>query len=341
MIILHQQSLKQYNTFWIDCIAKQLCILQSLDDLKEFWAMEGEKVILGWGSNILITKDIDIVWINHFSQEPICVVHDGHTLVEVKSGYVRDDFVQWCLEHKYWGYENMALIPGTIGAWVLGNIWAYGKEISDYISSIEYIDLATMQVHSITKEQCQFSYRRSIFKTMKHFFIKSVIFSFPNYNTNEPYIPHLSYADIEKEMQSQWIIQSEVSPKKLYEMICQIRMSKMPSRDTYGTAWSFFKNPTVSQEKLEQLKLLDPNIKYFPFGEHYKLAAWYLLDTLGFRWKIIWTDSWWKVWCYENQALLVINQGATGTEILDFTLELESAVKNYYGVTLEREVIVI
>lgn len=336
MKILLNQSLKKYNTFWIDVYAKRLCFLENIDDLKEFMALEWVKTIIGWGSNILICGDQDLIWINICRAEPSILEESEHwTYIKVESGYNWDAFVQWALEHSCFWLENMGLIPGTVGAGALGNIWAYGKEISEFIYEIEYIDLKTLKKHRISNNNCNFSYRRSVFKEMSDYFISSITFQFNN--NSHSLNPH--YPDVQTYLAIHGINQEDLSPKKLYQIICEIRASKMPSRDEWWTAGSFFKNPIVDKNTIDRILLLDPELKYFPHENEYKLAAGYLLEKLGYRWKIIRTPSWWSVGCYKNQALLVVNNGASGEEVDSFASELEKLVWDFYGVRLEREVV--
>lgn len=334
MQILHNQSLKAYNTFWVSNTVNTLCFLQTIEDLKEFQQLPGKKTILGWGSNILITQDLDVVWINQFNQEPQIISskkNKDEIMTKVWSGYSRDAFVQWTLDQWLYGLENMALIPGTVWAWALGNIGAYGAEVKDFIEEVEYIDLTTFQTHTLSNAECEFAYRRSKFKTMSDYFISSVTFSFPD---QSDYQINTNYPDIQKVIQEQELNTDALTPKEMYQIICGIRTAKMPSRDEFGTAGSFFKNPIVTPEKLEQLQTIDPDIKYFSYGDNYKVAAWYLLDKLWYKWKIIW-----KVWCYRNQALILVNQWGSGEEVDEFAKKLEEHVAQAYGIQLEREVI--
>lgn len=338
MKILLNQSLKKYNTFWINVYAKRLCFLENINDLKEFMTLEWKKTIIGWGSNILISWDQDIIWINICNAEPNILSGNEHwAYIKVESGYHWNDFVQWTLEHSYFGLENMGLIPGTVWAGALGNIGAYGKEISEFIYEIEYIDLHTFKTRTLSNDDCGFSYRWSVFKGMSDYFISSITFQFNN--NSHSLNPH--YPDVQIYLRDNDIKQEDLTAKQLYQIICEIRTSKMPSRDEWWTAGSFFKNPIVDKNTVDKILLLDPELKYFPYENEYKLAAGYLLDKLGYKWKIIRTPSWWSVGCYKNQALLVINSGSTGEEVDGFAEELERAVWDYYGVKLEREVVSI
>jgi UDP-N-acetylmuramate dehydrogenase len=332
-------SLLSYNTFGIQAYAKHLFLLETIEEVLSFIQLSWDKIIIGWGSNVLLTKDLEIVWINRYQFPPLIQKSDAITYVTVGSGMNRDEFVRWSLEQWLYGLENMALIPGTVWAWVLGNIGAYGREIADFIHEIEYIDTQTLETKTLTRDQCNFSYRWSIFKTMSDlpsqrpgYFISKVTFKFDA----SLYKQSNDYPDIQKAIEEQSLDKAILSAKQLYTLVKNIRTAKLPSRDEYGTAGSFFKHPIVNATQLEKLKLIGPNIKYFPYEDNYKILAGYLLEQLGYKWKIIW-----KVWCYRNQALILVNQGGSGKEIDEFAAHIEKDVFQTYGIQLEREVITL
>ncbi|MFA7285169.1 MAG: UDP-N-acetylmuramate dehydrogenase, partial [Candidatus Absconditabacterales bacterium] len=323
MRTLTNQSLQSYNTFGVDVRAKQLCFLEDYDDVKEF-AKYGHRPILGKGSNVLLTHDVDIVGINAFMNPPELVNANDRSnpvLVKVGSGYLRDEFVKRSLEAGYNGLENMGLIPGTVGAGTLGNIGAYGKEIEEFIYSVEYIDLKTHELHTLLSDQCDFSYRRSVFKTMSDYFISSVVFRF---DTSPEYAIKADYPDIQKAITT--LGSDNLKPIDIYKLVCEIRTAKMPSRDEFGTAGSFFKNPIVSAAALGELQKKDPAIKFFPHGDRFKLSAGYLLEQLGYKGKMIG-----KVGSYRNQSLVLVNQGGSGQEIDAFARMIEDDVLQMYG----------
>lgn len=332
MQTLTNSSLQSYNSLGVDVTAQQVLVLQTYKDIVDFAKIKGTKTILGSGSNVLLMHDLHIVWINQYQYQPIVSQdHKSHYL-QVGSGMIRDELVQRTIQHDLFGMENMWLIPGTVWAGLLGNIGAYGREISEFVESVSYLDLNTLKTHTISQEACQFEYRRSVFKTMKDYYITDVVFAFPI----QEYKPSLQYPDIQKVIKEAHLDVTTIDAIQLYEIVCNIRISKMPPKDLYGTAGSFFKNPVVTPEKLQALLAMDQNIKYFPYKKNYKIAAWYLLDKLGYRWKIIW-----NVWCYKNQALILVNKWGSGKEIDQFAQRLEDHVLQVYGIQLEREVITL
>lgn len=337
MNILTNQSLKSYNSFWIDALAKELVFLENDSDYTKFSKLSWNNIILGSGSNVLLLSNTyDHVGIMTNNSDPVVIDENNErVIIESKAGYKRDTFVQWTLNHGYYGLENMGLIPWTIWAWTLGNIGAYGKEICEFIHEVDYIDLWTWEIRTLCNDQCQYSYRWSIFKSMTSFIIASVRFIF--YKDTHELNAH--YPDIQKYLTDHNIKPEDLTAKQLYQIICEIRTSKMPSRDEWWTAGSFWKNPIINTSDLERIKIIDPDIKYFAYGNNFKLAAGWLLENLWYKWNIIRMPSWWSVWCYKNQALLVVNNGCTGLEVDEFARGCEKAVWDYYGVKLEREVI--
>lgn len=312
-------------------------ILENSKDYVDFSNLEGNNIILGSGSNILLlSNEYDHVGVIKNDSEPIIIDESEEmVIIEVKAGYLRDQFVQWTLNHDYCGLENMGLIPWTIWAGVLGNIWAYGKEICEFIYEVSYLDLETNTINTLNNERCKYSYRRSIFKSMSNYIITSVQFII----YKDKYELNAHYPDVQKYLTDNNIKQEDITAKQLYQIICEIRTSKMPSRDEWWTAGSFWKNPIVSANDIERIKNIDPNLKFFPYEDNFKLAAGRLLENLGYKWKIIRTSSWGSVGCYRNQALLVVNNSCTGAEIDDFARSCEQSIWDFYGVKLEREVI--
>lgn len=338
MRVFYNQSLKPYNTFWVDALAEKIVFLEDKNDIVSFaQSHDSQNIVLGSGSNVLLLRDhYKYVTIIQNSEAPTLIQEDSnHTIVELQAWYKRDRFVQWALDHGYYWLENMGMIPWTIGAGVIGNIGAYGREIGEFIYQIDYKDLDTHQIKSLTQDQYKHSYRRSIFKSLSQYSIISARFIF----STKSYQLDYHYPDIQNYLNHNNIALEELTPKKLYNIICTIRGSKMPSWDERWTAGSFWKNPLVSKEQLHYIKTIDPLVKYFPYKDQYKLAAWWLLENLWYKWKIIRTVSWWSVGCYKHQALLVVNHGATGKEIDQFACSCEDAVYDSYGVKLEREVI--
>ncbi len=332
-------SLQRHNTFGVPSIANKCIKVFSLEDVLQLQTIPWKKIILGGGSNVLLQDRLETVVLNCLINEPRIIQGEGNLVyVQVTSGVNRDEFVKWTLVHNLYGLENLALIPGTVGGGALWNIGAYGKEIREHIYSIEYVDLLTNELVSLSLSECAFSYRDSVFKHMDNFFITSVTFVF---DTSDSYSVSIEYGDIQSYIAANTILPEKLTPQMLYDIVVAIRTAKMPSRDEFGTAWSFFKNPIIDSEVLEHVLKIDPAVKYFPYGEKYKLAAGYLLERLGYKWKMILQESWGEVGCYRNQALIVVNKNWTWSEIDAFASIVEKDVFEHYGVLLERECITV
>lgn len=310
--------------------------LENTKDYIHFSRLEWKNIIIWSWSNILLLSDsYDHVGIIKNTDEPkILEEDDEKVIIEVHSWYLRDMFVQWTLEHGYTGLENMWLIPWTIGWWALGNIGAYGKEIAEFIYAVSYLDLHDLNIKQLTNDQCQYSYRWSIFKSLSDYIISSVQFII--YKDKHELNAH--YPDIQKYLVDHSLKTEDLTAKHLYQIVCEIRTHKMPSRNERGTAGSFRKNPIVSTDDIERIQTIDPDLKFFPYENNFKLAAGRLLENLGYKWKIIRMPSWGSIGCYRNQALLVVNNGCSWAEVNEFARSCEQAVLERYGVQLEREV---
>lgn len=332
-------SLKPYNTFGIDAAAKYFATFQSVEELKELLnnserPAHDSQLILGGGSNILLTKDVDGVVLKN----EICGIEkvgedEDHIYVKAGAGENWHRFVLYCLENNYAGVENLALIPGSVGAAPMQNIGAYGVEIKDVFHSLEAFHLQDKLTQTFTLDDCRFGYRESVFKHQYkgRFVITSVtykLFQNPIYNT--------SYGAIQQELENMGV--KELSIQKIAQAVINIRSSKLPDWKVVGNAGSFFKNPEIDKQQYEDLKKLHPNIVGFPLPNgNIKLAAGWLIEQCG--WKGYRNGD---AGCYPKQALVLVNYGtATGTEIYNLSEQILQSVKQKFGITLEREVNII
>ena len=255
------------------------------------------------------------------------ISYDDHSALIAAGGGVNwHEFVTWTLEQNLPGLENLALIPGTVGAAPIQNIGAYGVEIGEYIESVEAFDAHTQTFIALTKEQCQFAYRDSYFKrNPNRFIVTKVIFRIP-----KQWKARIHYADLAK----QFLENSNPSPEEIFLAVCRIRTHKLPDPKTIGNAGSFFQNPIVPTEQFETLLLKYPELVSYPDAEgKRKLAAGWLIDQCGFK-----GQRMGNVGVYENQALVLVNHGnGTAQDILGLAKCIQDKVHDQFGVKLDIE----
>lgn len=325
-------SLKEFNTFGIDVNAKAFARFSTIDQLKSI-LNENENLplfILGGGSNILFTKDVDaLVLKNEITGLEIIDETSETVTLKVGAGVVWHDFVLYTIENGWSGVENMSLIPGNIGASPMQNIGAYGVEIKDVFSYLEAFNLETKQIETIDAATCKFGYRESIFKreAKGKYIISAVVFTLnktPDFKT--------SYGAIQDELNKQ---NTPLSVRAISDAVIAIRQSKLPNPKVLGNAGSFFKNPVISNEAFAVLVSKFPSIPNYPQDNGgVKLAAGWLIEQAGWKGKRVG-----NVGMHEKQALVLVNYGgATGEELLAHSQKVIDSVKELFDVELEREV---
>ena len=330
-------SLKKYNTFGIEASAKQFVAVHSIAELKTILSANKneKKFILGGGSNMLLTKDIDALVIHiDLKGKKITKEDDDFVWVESQAGEVWHDFVLWTIDNNFGGLENMSLIPGNVGTTPVQNIGAYGAEIKDTFVSCEAINIATQEMKTFTNEECNFGYRESIFKheVKDQYIITSVIFKL----TKRNHKINTSYGDILAELAKNNI--TEPTLKDVSNAVIAIRQSKLPDPKELGNSGSFFKNPIVLKSDFEKIHQKFPEMKYYEVSEtEVKVPAGWLIEQAGFKGKRFGDAG-----VHKNQALVLVNYGnATGQEILAVSKEVQKTVFETFGIHIEAEVNVI
>ena len=327
-------SLKEFNTFGIDVSAKKIIYLNELKQLDNISNLR-DSFIIGGGSNILLTKDVEkTVVINQ--TKGICTVKEDENFIElaVASGEDWHEFVMYCIQKGYGGIENMSLIPGSVGAAPIQNIGAYGREIKDVLTYVNAVDLDTREMKKFTNEECKFGYRESIFKKSAkgNYFIVDVGIRL----TKKNHQINTSYGDIEK-----WLNTNQIESPKIKDVsnaVIAIRKSKLPDPNDLGNSGSFFKNPIISSTHFKDLIKKFPSIKSYPVSDQeVKVPAGWLIESLGWKGKRVGNTG-----SHQNQALVLVNYGnATGSEVKKLAEDIKKSVWNTYQIQLETEVNII
>lgn len=331
-------SLLKYNTFHIDAKAKYFVVVKSEEDVLELLKTDifqtNKRLLLGWWSNVLLTSDFDwLVIKNEIMWKEI--LEDSIVLVKSGAGEQRNPFVFRCVNQWLGWIENLISIPGTVWASPIQNIWAYGVEVKDTIFEVEGIDLKTWEKKKYTNTDCKFTYRDSIFKQglQNDFLVTYVTYKLKKIDADYKF--NLNYKDIIQKMTDLGITEKDLTLQQFVDIIVSLRAWKLPNHHEIWTAWSFFKNPIVSRQQFDDLKLRYPDIVWFENGDTVKLSAWRLIEKSGFKW-----ITRWNVWVYHWHALILVNNGWwTGKEVVDLENEIKNKVLADFGVELHSEVI--
>jgi len=329
-------NLKPYNTFHIEAFCNQFFQITEVEqvlDLIRKGIFKNPFLILGGGSNVLFTQDFEgsVIQMNTKGIELIGE-NSSRVYLKVAAGEDWEDLIQYCVDHEYYGIENLTGIPGKVGSSPVQNIGAYGVEVKDTVFQVHAFSLESEQKKIFSNEQCHFGYRDSIFKKEQKnkWIISHVIFELSKIK----YF-HFDYAAFKNVFEKE---PKDLTIKEVRDTILQIRSSKLPEIDEVGSAGSFFKNPIVPKTQFEQLKLIFPNLTgYDTDSDCVKLAAGQLIDLAG--WKG-YRDG--DAGVYPKQALVLVNYGnATGKEIQKLYLEIQQSIWNLFQVKIVPEVNIV
>jgi UDP-N-acetylmuramate dehydrogenase len=341
-------SLKKYNTFGIDVMAKYFASFNTIDALEE--CLEFKKLstfnllpstlILGAGSNILFTKNFDgLVLKNQLLGIEQIGEDENYIYVKAGGGENWHQLVKYCLAQNWAGMENLSLIPGNVGASPMQNIGAYGVEIKDIFHSLEAYHLQDKTRVNFNLTDCAFGYRESVFKGKfkNQFVITSV-----TYRLNKKPLLNTSYGAIEKELEAMGVKEPDI--QAVSQAVIHIRSSKLPNPSEIGNAGSFFKNPEVSGSKFKELTQMHSGIIGYDLPDgNVKLAAGWLIEQCGPEKGVSWKGyRKGDAGCHAKQALLLVNYGnAAGYEIYSLSEQIINSVNEKFGVLLSREVNVV
>jgi UDP-N-acetylmuramate dehydrogenase len=337
MEIQNHFSLKNYNTFGIEAKAKQFVAVHSIEELKLVLSENKtkKKFILGGGSNMLLTKDIDSLVIHiDLKGKKIIEENDDFVWVESQAGENWHEFVMWTIDNDFGGLENMSLIPGNVGTTPVQNIGAYGTEIKDTFVSCSAMKIDSMEMKSFENAECHFGYRESIFKNKvkDQFIITSVVYKL----TKRNHKINISYGDISSELEKLNI--KKPTLKDVSNAVISIRQSKLPDPKVLGNSGSFFKNPIVLKSEFEPIHKKFPEMKFYEISEtEVKVPAGWLIEQAGFKGK-----RYGDAGIHKNQALVLVNYGnASGQDILNVSKEIQDTIFQKFGIYIEAEVNII
>ena len=330
-------SLQPFNTFGVEAKAQYFIQITSIEQLIEvLQSKPTEKLlILGGGSNILLTQDFDGLVIQldlkGISSE---ILDENHVLVSVRAGENWHKFVLWCLENNFGGLENLSLIPGNVGTSPMQNIGAYGVEIKDHFDYCKVLNLENLEIETFDNEKCRFGYRDSIFKQEGK--DKYVILEVGFKLTTKNHAVKTEYGAITSELENMKITHPSI--QDVSNAVINIRQSKLPNPKEIGNAGSFFKNPSIPLSQFGALQSTFTNIQGYPNGNNVKVPAGWLIEQCGWKGKQIG-----NVATHHLQSLVIINKTgvATGKEIFDFSTMIINSVKEKFGIELEREVNIV
>lgn len=322
MKIYDDYSLRGHNTFGIDVRARRVVILGA-DELVP--ALEGPVLILGSGSDVVFTRDYPgTVLLLHSDAADVVLQADG--TVVAPAGMVLDQLIQWALERGVYGLENLSAIPGTVGASVVQNVGAYGVEAKDVVSWVEAYDLQEQRPVAFGAAECQFGYRTSLFKAHPgRWLIRRV-----HYCLSHTYEPNLSYRALEG--------LPHATAAELRQSITDLRWSKLPRPEEYGSAGSFFKNPVVDEATCRRIKAMHPDMpEAHATEEGYKLSAGWLIDRAGWKGRTMGRAGVWP----KNALVLYNTGGCTGPEVVALAEAIQHDVQQQFGIPLVPEAIIV
>lgn len=337
LVYLSDYPLRAHNTFGFEARARWFCRIESPDQfvaaLRDARVAGLPRLVLGGGSNIVLTRDFDgLVLLVALAGKRLLREDDDAWYVQAAAGETWHTFVAWTLANGFAGLENLALIPGTVGAAPIQNIGAYGLEMAERFHSLRAVELATGETIEFDAAQCRFGYRDSFFKRAgrDRFAIASVTFRLP-----KAWTPRADYADVARALEAKG---GDASPQAIFDAVVAVRRAKLPDPALLGNAGSFFKNPVVDAATFEALRAREPQLVFYPQADaRVKLAAGWLIDRCGWKGRAMGAAA-----VHERQALVLVNRGgATGEQVLALAQAIQDDVRERFGVQLEPEPVVI
>ncbi|MCF6307304.1 MAG: UDP-N-acetylmuramate dehydrogenase [Flavobacteriaceae bacterium] len=337
MQIEEHKSLKNYNTFGIDCEARYFVSVATITELYNVLnaKVNPNLLVLGGGSNLLLTKNIDAL-VLHINFKGIEIVSEDENFVYLKvmAGENWHQFVQYCIENNYGGIENLSLIPGNVGTAPIQNIGAYGVELKDVFESCNALSINNLSTTNFNIKDCNFAYRNSIFKNEAKgkYIITDVTFKLTKKNHNLK----IGYGAIQDKLAENNI--KKPSLKSISEAVIEIRKSKLPDPSILGNSGSFFKNPIIDLNAFNIFQEKNPDAPYYKISEtEYKIPAGWLIEKAGFKGKRFGDAG-----VHNKQALVLVNYGnASGQEIIALANKIQKEVIRIFKIKIAPEVNII
>lgn len=337
MIFAEQYPLLSHNTFGISATARYFAEYACADELRQALSQvpQGTPLLhIGGGSNLLFLNDFPGLVLHGTNTElEVLSESDTEVVVRVGAGMVWDDLVALTLEHGWYGLENLSLIPGEVGASAVQNIGAYGAEAADYIVEANCLHLRTGECRVWRREECQYGYRQSIFKTPEQrgqWAVLSV-----SYRLHKQFVPHVDYGGIRTELERRGIALEQLTASQLRQVIIDIRQAKLPDPKVQGNAGSFFMNPVVPRAKYEELAAQYPTMPHYEVdAEHMKIPAGWMIDQCGWKGRALGPAA-----VHQHQALVLVNLGgAQGADIVALCEAVRADVRDRFGIEIHPEV---
>lgn len=337
MKVLENYSLLSHNTFGIDARCSRFVEYENVEELENVLCDVRKSkcrnfLHIGGGSNLLFTKDFEgTILHSAILEKKIVEENDQYVLLRVGAGENWDDFVAWCVEKGYYGLENLSYIPGEVGASAVQNIGAYGKEVCEFIDTVETVEVETGMTRIFTADECHYAYRYSTFKAENK---GKYIVTYVQFRLSKTFEPDLKYAALSRELEARNIPVNIVTAQLLRNLVVEVRKSKLPEPSEIGSAGSFFMNPVVPQEISDALLAKYPTMPHYPVEGGVKVPAGWLIDQCGWKGK-----NMGKAGVYEKQALVLVNHGgATGEDICRLSKAIQQDVLKKFGITINPEV---
>ncbi len=336
--IEQQVQLSTHTTMGVSATAQYVARIDSVEALAEAlaWAKKNKVsvLVLGGGSNVLLPSHYKgLVLLIELKKKGVILENEHSVELQIGAGENWHELDEWTVEKGWLGLENLALIPGSVGAAPIQNIGAYGVEVEEYITKVQYLNTQTMNLCWIEREECDFGYRNSIFKNelKAKAIITEVQFKLPKKAQLRT-----EYESLRSYLRQQGI--HEPSQQQVFKAVIQVRQSRLPDTQKLGSCGSFFKNPVLPSEQVDRLKTHFPDVKTYPMPDGYiKVAAGWLIDKAvgkGFRKG--------QVGTYDQQALVIVHHGgANGDQVREFASFIQGEVLDMFGISLEAEVHII